>query len=457
LSLLLADSNKIVLGLTLVYLIILLRKTQSYRHSLLILLLNFLPLTVGRNFLDFTLLSRQEIYGFALFDIKYFGPMLLSDVFLLLIYQHYLSHGNNKKIILEHSWQVASLGLLAFFAVVLLRSLNHELGNFILIGSLLILRFMLLFLLPAIYNWQNEKTQAVFYNSVASLTLFHSLMIWTEQLRSENLGRFIEHSLPGMSGGTRAAESINLLRADGLFNEPNIAAIFLLINGLLLITIATKNNTAQRPFLLIGLFAMLSIVFTGSRSLYLISAIMTLGIAWQHRQIALVWVQELWRKQLLRLALLLIIGISASYLLIRIDTLRNVFSSDGSWSYRRELHQHIMSFAWQNHLGIGLDLTPYYLAKTFKTVDNQFTVFDPAPAHNIFIQVLVETGWLGAAAFLFFLTYSLRAAFRKRSVFATSCLAYVVAAQLHPSFTNHYQLSAFFFLYLGLAFYDYHR
>jgi O-antigen ligase len=144
--------------------------------------------------------------------------------------------------------------------------------------------------------------------------------------------------------------------------------------------------------------------------------------------------------------------ISLPYLLTRINTLKNVFSSDGSLSYRRELNSHVLSLATNNYLGIGLDLTSYYIAKNFKTVDNQFVMFDQAPAHNILIQIFTETGIFAFLVFVFFIYYSLRHGLvKKNNSFALAGLAYFLAAQFHPVFTNHFELTAFFFLYLGLS------
>ena len=55
------------------------------------MLVNLLPFTIGRNILEVELMKQSEIWGYSLFDVKFFVPLYLSDVFLLLIYQNYLS------------------------------------------------------------------------------------------------------------------------------------------------------------------------------------------------------------------------------------------------------------------------------------------------------------------------------------------------------------------------------
>jgi hypothetical protein len=50
--------------------------------------------------------------------------------------------------------------------------------------------------------------------------------------------------------GTLAAESASMLRADGTFNEPNVTAIYLLINVVVLSNIATKSKIKNQLLLL---------------------------------------------------------------------------------------------------------------------------------------------------------------------------------------------------------------
>jgi O-antigen ligase len=140
------------------------------------------------------------------------------------------------------------------------------------------------------------------------------------------------------------------------------------------------------------------------------------------------------------------------YLFTRINTLKNIFSHDGSLNYRMELNKHALSLIQKNLLfGVGLDLTPYYLAKNFKTVDSPLVIFDQAPAHNLVIQLLSETGLLGFLCFSLFIFLALKKNQLNKSNFFLPSLAYLMAAQFHPVFTNHYELTSFFFLYLGLG------
>lgn len=427
------------------------------------MLINLLPLTIGRNAIEANLINKDEIFGLTLFDVKYFVAIYLSDLFLLLIYQNYFSTKffGKKEVIsssLNKSYKTPLIFLTIFLAIILLRTINHEFAKLLFFGSLIIVKYILLFLSPYIVNLSKKENKDIIYLSIASITAFHSLAIFIEQIKGGNIGRFIENRLPGIEIGVRASESSNLLRADGIFNEPNIAAIFLLMNGILLINnglINLKNSKAKHNYLYLitGVLALFAIIFTGSRSLYGLTFLFLFFYFKKYQKVILEFITKIIKSKILILVIILLGLISAPYLLTRANTLKNIFSSDGSLSYRRELNQHVLALsAKNNHLGIGLDLTTYYVAKYFKTVDNQFVIFDQAPSHNLIIQVFVETGIFACVIFLLFTYLALKNGFtRKDYGFTLAALIYFIAAQFHPVFTNHYELTAFFFLYLGIS------
>ena len=462
-GLLLVNSNKTLLLASLVYLIILLRKTQNYRLSLFLLFINLLPFTIGRNLIDTTLIGRDEIFSFAIYDVKYFLPIYLSDLFLVLIYQNYFS----KKFFGQKATELKSykttftnkltiISLLFFFVLVLLRSLGHEFSSLLLAGSIIILKFILIFSLPHLIDFKNKKTFSYLLSTIASMTFFHSVMVFYEQFKGGNLGRFIENRLPGIEFGTRSSEAADLLRADGTFNEPNITAIFLLMNFMILFALGLqqfkKNQKVAYLSLGISLLALIAVIFTGSRSLYLLSAASLIFYLFKYKQTIWPITKQLFQKKIFQVFLLMAVLLALPYILIRTSSLQNVLSQDGSLSYRQELNQHVLNMSFKNYLGIGLDLTPYYLAKNFKTVDSPIVIFDQAPAHNIVVQLLAETGIMATLIFLFFVYQSIKNGLKgKNQLFAFSALLYFLSAQFHPVFTNHYELTAFFFLYLGVA------
>lgn len=429
---------------------------------------NLLPFVVGRNIIETILISRREMFGFSIFDVKYFFPVYLSDLFLLLIYQNYFSekffskrgkNSNklNKNQSIKKQIKLPLISLLIFFCLVLIRSLNHELSYLLFFGSFIILKYILIFALATIFNL--EKKEKIFTQLLASNLFFQSIIIFVEQLKGGNIGRFIENSLPGLEMGTLSAESSDLLRANGTFNEPNITAIYLLVNIVLLsnIAISLKKQSQKIAYFLyiIILLAGLAIIFTGSRSLYALTLIYLIFFFFKDKKRLIKIIKKLWKNNLLKIIAISSLIVIFPYFLSRLYTINNVFTDTGSLTYRKELNKTVLSMSYKKLLGYGIDLTPYYLAKNFKTVDSLPTVFDQAPAHNIFVQILAETGIFAFIFFIIFLYYSLKIGLEKKNnYFALAALFYLLAAQFHPVFTNHYQLTGFFFLYLGLGIYE---
>lgn len=423
--------------------------------------INLLPLTVGRNILEISLIDKKEIFGYSLFDVKYFVPIYLSDLFLLLIYQNYFSKKffnknkkqNNELISPHFKYSLASL--IIFLIFILIRSINHEFSSLLILGSLTIVKYILIFAMSQILNFIKDKDKKLIYQSIASVSFFQTVVIFIEQFKGGSLGSFIETKLPGREVGFRETGFITLLRADGTFNEPNIAATFLLMNGILLIDyglkqLKTKNNNYL--YSIIGALSLSAIIFTGSRSLYALTFLCLVFYFIKYRKKILILSKKLFKQKILKMIGLIIMIISLPYLIIRINAIKEIFSNNGSLAYRLELNRNVLLMSTNNSFGIGLDMTSYYIASKIKTVDNQSVIFDQAPAHNILIQIFTETGFYAFLIFLFFVYYSLRSGLtKKNNGFALAALAYFLAAQFHPVFTNQYGLTAFFFLYLGLS------
>lgn len=426
---------------------------------------NLLPFIVGRNLFDVTLINRSELFGFSIYDVKYYFAIYLSDLFLFLIYQNYFSQNffSKKQINKKNTtnikkiFKIALISLVSFYILVMLGSLNHEFAYLLFFGSLVIVKYILVFSSVVLIDF--NKNFENFYQIIASSVFFQTIIIFIEQVKGGDVGYFIENQLPGLEMGTPSAESIDLLRANGTFNEPNISAIFLLINLVVLsqhiIKVFRKNKLVAYLYLGICLLALLAIIFTGSRSLYALSLIYVLYYSIRYWQKLKNIAKKIWQYNFLRLALLISFILITPYFLNRIDSISNVFTSTGSLTYRNELNKNVLSMSYKKIFGIGLDLTPYYLAKNFKSVDSLAVIFDQAPAHNILIQIITETGILSFLVFLFFVYYSLKNGLQMENKnFALAALTYFIAAQFHPVFTNHYELTAFFFLYLGLSIYE---
>ena len=419
-----------------------------------------LPFTLGRNILDVTLLTKGEIYGYSLYDVKYFFPFYLSDVFLLLIYQNYFSKKIFKKqkdFTIPISFSLASLFLSIFICLTALNSINHEFGQLIIFSSITLIKFLLIFLVTFLIDLKKRKSEII--QIIVASTLFQSLLIIAEQIRGGNIGKFIESTLPGIEIGTGTSEASDVLRANGTFNEPNVAAIFLLVNICIILPISIKKIFSGKQisnyfYVVVLLLSLLAIVFTGSRSLYFLTVIVFIYNIFRYKTEFIKIYQIFSKKNVVKIFIVTILISIFPYLINRIDTIKDVLTEKGSFSYRRDLNNYSLQLAQNKLLGIGINMSPYYLAKNFKTVDSTLVIFDQAPAHNIFIQVFTETGILGLTTFLLFLYFSFKGIYSSNhdiNYFYIAAIVYLMAAQFHPVFTTHLEIFCLFLLYLSIA------
>jgi hypothetical protein len=145
-----------------------------------------------------------------------------------------------------------------------------------------------------------------------------------------------------------------------------------------------------------------------------------------------------------------LVVITIPFLLQRLKSLPTLFTSDGSAMYRIQLNVYAIKLAFKYFLGSGLNLSPYHLVTAFPN-DDYF--FDPAHPHNVFFQILAETGVLGLSFFFFFVYFIFRPVILNKenlNRFTIGALLFLICAQVYPIFLNHPEILSYFFLYSGL-------
>lgn len=450
-------NNRSLLALSLLYFLLLWRAIKNLKLALFLTFLATLPFAKGKGF-QIILLPKEQITRWALFKISYFFPLYLSDVFLFLLGYLYLrdkifgSHG--VKVPLPFRLPLVLLSL--FTGWVALSSVGSFFPEVVLLSAMQLARMMVVFFVFVMVNMDRRGRQVI-YAAVSAVVLFESLWVFLQWFRGGPLGRDIEVFLPGAELGIRSAENPELLRVSGTFFEPSIMGTFILMHMTLLAT-ALLGNKIPKPLARAVLSAVaagsLALVFTGSRVLYGFWMLSAVFLWWVYRKRFTLW----WRKFRTKLSLvrMVLIGMLVAtvvfpYLITRLTSLPDVFTASGSGMYRLQMMQYAVKlFAYTPLAGVGMNLSPYYFATGFS---GERFVFDPTFPHNLFSQILAETGVVGLGLFLLFVIaiFSPLLAGRKLNEFGAAALVYLLAAQVYPIFLNHQELSSFFFLYAGMS------
>jgi teichuronic acid biosynthesis glycosyltransferase TuaH len=458
-SLFFTTSNKITFLLSIILILTLYQYFKKLPLTLFYAFLILLPFAKGKG-LSLTLIEKQFVKN-GLFDITYLFPVYFSTFYFFGFYYLYFRDKFYKKykaVNLNYNTKVIFTTFIMFILLLLPNAIKTSLYIPIIGSALQMLVLMLIMYIPFVIEKFDYKIEHI-YLIISSSMIFQSTWIFMQTLKGGYLGKDIESLLPGFSGGIASSENSELLRLTGTFFESSILGTFLITN-VALISIALLqnkvNNYKIKLICYLSLFSsFIAIFLTGSRALYLILFILVL-----------VWIKKLnLRKNkkhiksfLYKFAIhISVVAIASSlivapYIINRVSSINQVFSKHGGVAYRLELIEYsINMFKLQPALGVGINLSPYTLSTVFSN-ENYFV--DPAYAHNIFFQLLAETGVFGLFLFLLLIFLIFKPVLNNKlelSEFHYAVLFFLISAQFYPIFINHMEIISYLFLYLGFA------
>lgn len=432
---------------------------KNFSYATFLTFLSLLPFAKGKAILDIVLLDKYFIKKNALFDIDYVFPFYLSSIFLTVFYYQKIREKIIGKKILNISKNNKTIVLIFLFFVVstTITSINSIFDLPIFASSIQLLLLLLIFFIPFCLK-HTKKSFNDLYMSITASSLFQSVWMLLQTLNKGHLGKDIEVFLSGneFEYSVRSTENYDLLRLPGTFFESSILGTFLLTNVAILAFAYYSKKISDRKQRTVVMLTMvlgtISILLTGSRAIYGIYLFIAFVI--KQRFFKNINIVQTVKTNKLFLGLLLGgIVIISPYLINRITTIGQIFSKEGSGTYRVELSKLSLRIAQKQPVwGVGLNLSPYYLATGF--IEEDYFV-DPAHAHNIFIQLLTEAGLIGTALFITFL-YQIYRPYVKNGLnsineFTLASFVFLLCAQIYPIFINHMEIISFFFLYLGFT------
>lgn len=251
---------------------------------------------------------------------------------------------------------------------------------------------------------------------------------WTREVLPFFLGSAFSETVANYSSLLVNISGATVLRASGFFPDPHIAALFFGMSLPITFWLVGESAGARRKYwCLCAMIILLADLFTFSRGGY-VGLIFGASVFF----LALLLRGMEWKKQFIKISLggLVIAAILASPVGVR---LLSIFASDdGSKIERVRLWREAVELAALRPL-IGVGLGNYPLV-----VKPSANYREPFYAHNLFLDVALETGLIG---FLFFATllflgglYAWKKWRRDRDLFALALLSSLIIFFAHSFF-----------------------
>jgi hypothetical protein len=424
-------------------------QSRDLASAALITFITHLPFANGKN-IQLFLLPKEFVSMIIKRNLFFYFPLPISDFYLGIFIWMMTRNKLYQSIKLPFGIILSGTGFIIVGLLSLVLSKNIIVSG---LSLILLIKLFLIFLIPSIYK-NNLNFKGIVIYIMAAFVVFDGFLGLLQFLMNGNFGRYIEMSSTTYAYGKITWENSNLLRISGTFADPDLFGTYMFMNLMLFMYLLIKRKFApeieKNIYRLCILISGISVFVTGNRMLYLIlilAVIMLLIFCKSINNIILILLQMKTYLMLLPVFLILF-----PYVALRMQNLPAVFAN-GPGSFRFQMIDYSNRLGLSNFFGVGLGMAPYSYAVDFP---RDKLLFGPDPPHNIFSQVLAETGIVGFVIFILFLYFSFRPFLIRTSdsnniPFFIAAIIYIVSACFYPLFIPLTELPAIFFLYLGLA------
>lgn len=426
------------------------RIVKNIHTALLICFVATLGIIKGKS-TSILLVPKELVLLYAKRDVIYYFPMVLSDLFLGML----LWVSVRMQII---AWRFERMTMVdVMLGLVIITSALS--GFFSINLDITTLSVLQLARCAAIYSvWKREKNSGISVYVLyvaASFLLFESAWGVLQFIRGGAFGLYLEAEGAMYAYGKTAWENADLLRIRGTFVDPDIFGTFMYMHSVMFLGLVLFRRYSsvfeKKLYTLCAIVSGALLFLSGNRVLYVmyIVLVVVLGVMSKRLNKLLEYV----KKPAMLAVCTMLLCIIVPYVYVRIQNITDVFSRYGSGTFRVQMAEYSFKIGMNNVFGVGLGISPYYLATQFQGKD---IIFGPDYPHNIFFQIFAETGVFGLAAFIGFLYVSFRPFifmrfFSQYSFYYFAAMAYIVSACFYPLYIPLVELIGYFFLYLGLA------
>lgn len=449
-----APNNKILLVLSLVYLLGLIKIFRNIRHSLLFAAIFLLPFQGGKG-IDFLVVAPEYVYG----NIPFIMSVSLSLTgFMTILLMYSVVRNRLLKIdypaISRFAPHDSALIVMVFSLVI-----SSVLSPMPLLSFLLLLQFTLYIFLYYYIRQYSLQTWIASHMLplISALSCFEGFISILQFINKGPLGKLIENAIdPSISTSLlhAASEDLSFVRIQGTFSHPNSLGFFTAMAAPLLFYYSGAKTVSHfgRKLSAVGCIASIaSLILSASRLSWIVVFFEMLFL---YRFVLRHTISEQ-VKHLYKFTVIICVMVLPIIIIPRLSQFAVTFSSDGGASFRWKLIQNSILITSQNPFGVGLGTFPKILLETI----GGFTSF-PTQPHTIIFQILVAAGPIGLISFLYLLSsvskriaYSLRlilsGANASRAIFSIPLVAFLLLAQFYPILTEQ-QIIGWFWIFFAI-------
>lgn len=287
-------------------------------------------------------------------------------------------------------------------------------------------------------------------------TLYNSVLIIAQKLRSGPIGIAAENLNAWSLYGRYAVESLSFYRPAGITDDPNASATILGMFLPLMIIFGLTKNSLHKGFVWITLIcSSLALIFTGSRAVWIVTGLVGAFSIYHVRKIIPIYMPLFLKKYGATLLLVFII-FASPFIYFRFQTLNQALTDFGSGTYRLHHLQIALHTALVYPFGTGLNTTAYEMALKYEP---KYYMYDPSELHNMAAQIVTGVGVFGLVGFILWIV-ALFAQFaksiRKRDntlwsyAILSALVSYLLISSFYPWFLS-VPISGFFWVLVALT------
>jgi O-Antigen ligase len=353
--------------------------------------------------------------------------------------------------------QASNIGLL-FIPIIIIGIISTWLSYFSDISFFYLIQIVKYFVIFSISGivLRDNKVKKISFEILFLFALFNGVLICLQKIRGGPLGLPIEHLNYWSELGRFSVEQADVYRPAGTLDDPNLASSILGIIFPVACILGISKNTFHKTLMWSTVaFSSLGLLFAGSRAVWLVlGGISLVGyVLFRRLKTKALLPSVITRKYVIMGVFILLIFLP--FFLLRISTLPQAFSTNGSGIYRLRHIAIATNYLMAYPFGIGLHVFQYITPMLYEAKEYSYQIAEP---HNIAAQIGSEFGIFGLLLFCYVFFRIIARKYQEVLQYKNhlslgillGCLSYLGIACFYPWFL-YSPISEIFWMFMGIA------